>query len=128
MADMYQQMGYGARQVGFGHWPAIAVVDFQTAFTDPQYPLGGSPLVLRALENTARLLAVARRHHIPIASCYTAYTGERDTYWKIPTVVEQFRHGHPCTELDPGFMILRCRRAQERTVDLFPNPCGALFH
>jgi maleamate amidohydrolase len=102
MADMYQQMGYGARQVGFGHRPAIAVVDFQTAFTDPQYPLGGSPLVLQALENTARLLAVARRHSIPIASCYTAYTGEHDTpYWKIPAVVEQFRHGHPCTALDP---------------------------
>jgi hypothetical protein len=31
MADLYQQMGYGARQVGFGHRPAIVVVDFQTA-------------------------------------------------------------------------------------------------
>ena len=102
MADMYQQMGYGARQIGFGNWPGIVVVDFQTAFTDPQYPLGGAPLVLQALENTARLLAVARRHHIPIASCYTAYTSERDMpYWKIPAVVEQFRHGHPGTTLDP---------------------------
>jgi maleamate amidohydrolase len=74
MADMYQQMGYGARQVGFGQRPGIVVVDFQTA----------------------------RRHRIPVASCYTAYTGERDTpYWKIPAVVEQFRHGHPCTALDP---------------------------
>jgi maleamate amidohydrolase len=102
MADIYQQMGYGARQIGFGNQPGIVVVDFQTAFTDPQYPLGGAPLVVQALENTARLLEVARRHHIPVASCYTAYTNERDTpYWKIPAVVEQFRLGHPGTELDP---------------------------
>lgn len=102
MADVYQQMGYGARQIGFGHRPGIVVVDFQIAFTDPQYPLGGAPLVQRAVEHTARLLAVARRHRVPIASCYTAYTNERDMpYWKIPAVVEQFRLGHPGTALDP---------------------------
>jgi maleamate amidohydrolase len=112
MADMYQQMGYGARQIGFGNWPGIVVVDFQTAFTDPQYPLGGAPLVLRALENTARLLVVARRHHIPIASCYTAYTGERDMpYWKIPAVVEQFRHGQRIGKIKALFPPRRRRVA-----------------
>jgi maleamate amidohydrolase len=48
-------------------------VDFMTAFSDPQYPLGGAPLVLRAMENTVKLLEVARRHNVPIATCNTAY-------------------------------------------------------
>ena len=82
--------------------PAIAVVDFQTGFTDGKYPLGGRPLVERAVENTARMLEVARAANVPVATCYTAYTSQRDApYWKIPAVMEEFRHGHPCTELDP---------------------------
>jgi maleamate amidohydrolase len=102
MEDVYREMGYEAHKIGFGERPGIIVVDFQTGFTDPQYPLGGRPLVMRALENTAKLLPVARSKKIPIASCYTAYKSERDMpYWKITAVVEQFRYGHPCTQLDP---------------------------
>jgi maleamate amidohydrolase len=102
MKDVYREMGYEAHKIGFGERPGIIVVDFQTGFTDTQYPLGGRPLVMRALENTAKLLPAARSKKIPIASCYTAYKSERDMpYWKITAVVEQFRHGHPCTQLDP---------------------------
>jgi maleamate amidohydrolase len=102
MKDVYREMGYDAQKIGFGERPGIIVVDFQTAFTDPQYPIGGRPLVMRALENTAELLKAARPKKIPVASCYTAYMDERDMpYWKISTVAEQFRYGHPCTQLDP---------------------------
>ena len=61
MSDDYQRRSYGAIPVGTGEKPGIVVVDFQLGFTDPHYPLGGAPLVLRALENTATLLKVARR-------------------------------------------------------------------
>jgi maleamate amidohydrolase len=102
MTDAYQDIGFGGEPVGFGERPGIAVVDFQIGFTDPQFPLGGRPLVLRALENSARLLAAARAANLPVASCYIAYTGARDApHWKVKPIVEQFHHGHPSTALDP---------------------------
>jgi maleamate amidohydrolase len=76
--DDYQNRSYGEIPVGFGEKPGIVVVDFQVAFTDPQYPLGGAPLVMRAVENTAKLLEAARRHNVPVASCNTAYMNERE--------------------------------------------------
>ncbi len=97
----YAERGYGAVPIGFGEKPGI-VVDFQTAFTDAQYPLGGAPLIMRGVENTARLLEVARRAGVPVATCYAAYWSERDMpYWKVGVVREQFLHGHPSTELEP---------------------------
>ena len=60
MTDDYQRRSYGDTPVGSGEKPGIVVVDFQVGFTDPQYPLGGAPLVLRAMENTVKLLKVAR--------------------------------------------------------------------
>lgn len=115
MEDVYREMGYEAHRIGFGKRPGIIVVDFQTAFTDPKYPLGGRPLVLRALENTVKLLAAARSKKVPVASCYTAYKNERDMpYWKITAVVEEFRYGHPCTQLDsriydPAYDFVVCK-------------------
>ncbi len=98
----YKERSYEARDIGYGERPGIVVVDFQCAFTDPQYPLGGAPLIERGVGNTARLLEVARRCNVPVASCYTAYSSKRDMpYWKVAAVAEDFIHGHPSTELDP---------------------------
>ena len=33
--DAYKNIGYGDREIGFGRRPAVVVVDFQRAFTDP---------------------------------------------------------------------------------------------
>src|SRR5262245_65317088 len=80
----YAERGYGARQVGFGEKPGIVVVDFQLAFTDPSFATGGAPLVRRAVENTARLLQVARKAGVPVASCFMCYHSERDApHWKV---------------------------------------------
>lgn len=98
----YGERSYGALNVGLGQRPGIVVVDYQKGFTEDQYPLGGAPLIMRGLENTARLLAVARRNRIPIASCNTAYKSWEDMpHWKITAVREQFLHDHPSVELDP---------------------------
>jgi maleamate amidohydrolase len=99
--DDYARRSYGAIPVGTGEKPGIVVVDFQVGFTDPQYPLGGAPLVVRALQNTAKLLKVARRHGVPVAVCNTAYLNEREMpYWKITAVRETFLHSHPSTRLE----------------------------
>ena len=89
-------------EIGFGERPGILVVDLQTGFTQPRFPMGGCPLVHRAVENTARVLEAARAARVPVANCYTAYHSERDMpYWKIAPVRENFFEGDPCAEMEP---------------------------
>ena len=115
--DDYQNRRYGQIPVGCSEKPGIVVVDFQTAFTDPRYPLSGAPLVVRAVENTAKLLKVVRRYNVPLASCNTAYMNEREMlYWKITAVRETFRHDHPSSKLDfrihdPCYDLTVCKKA-----------------
>ena len=100
--DNFKERTYGAVPVGKGRRPGIVVVDYQIAFTDPAYPLGGAPLVERGVQNTSRLLEVARRAGIPVACCYTSYLDEREVpHWKVAAVREQFRNDHPGSRLDP---------------------------
>jgi len=103
MSDAYDSAGYGAgKRVGFGQKPGVVVVDLQTGFTDPAFPLGRHQMVHSAVANTAVLLKAARAVNAPVANIYTAYSSERDApYWKIDTVVKDFHHGKPGTELDP---------------------------
>lgn len=103
MSDAYDAAGYGAgRRVGFGEKPGVVVVDLQTGFTDPAFPLGRHQMVHSAVANTAVLLKAARDANAPVANIYTAYSSARDApYWKIPVVVNEFHHGKPGTELDP---------------------------
>ncbi len=115
--DLYSDIGYGSGEIGFGERPGILVVDFQIGFTDPSFVLGKSEMVHRAVENTARLLEVARKANLPVANCYTAYHSDRDKpYWKIATVRESFHYGDRCTELDPkisdpGYDYIFCKSA-----------------
>ena len=60
MQDIYSNRSYGEDKVGFGERLSILVVDFQKAFTDGRFPMGGSDRIDKAVENTARLLSVAR--------------------------------------------------------------------
>ena len=115
MSDVYAEMGFGSTPVGFGEKPAIVVVDFQAAEIDPEFPFGGRPLIERGVQNTARLLAVARRCGIPVANAYTAYTSERQMpYWQVPAIRQHYIHGRPGTKLDariydPEYDILICK-------------------
>lgn len=102
MSDDYARRSYGDTVIGFGEKPGIVVVDFQLGFTDAQYPLGGAPLVMRALLNTERLLKAARPLGVPVAVCNTTYMNEREMpYWKISAVRRTFLHDHPSVALDP---------------------------
>ena len=73
--DDYARRGYGGTSVGFGQRVGIAVVDFQRAFIESRFALGGSALTERAVVNTATLLRAARAARLPVVSCYTAYNG-----------------------------------------------------
>ncbi len=102
MSEQYKEAGYGDKQVGFGKSPAILVVDFQLAFTNPDYPTGNMPMVHKALEQTVKLLDVARIKQVPVAKTVTAYESEKDLqYWKVAPMYEYFFTGDPATQIDP---------------------------
>lgn len=99
--DDYKHSGYGEIPVGFGQRPGILVIDFQKSHTSQEFAFGGRPLALRALDNTRKLLAVARPLGVPVAVCFTAYQSERDMpYWKIRPVRETYLPGNRAIELE----------------------------
>ena len=101
-ADAYTTVGYSSPSFSAGRRPAILVVDFQLAFTDPRWPLGTLPLIHAARDRTAELLKLAREKDVPIAACYTAYGSLADMpFWKVKPVRDDFFYGDPCTEMDP---------------------------
>ena len=102
MSDPYRAVGYDSMEIAGGRRPAVLVVDFQLAFTDPRYELGGLPLIHAARDRTAQLLELARPRGVPVAACYTAYCSRQDMpLWKVKAVREEFFYGHPCTAMDP---------------------------
>lgn len=101
MSDIYATRGYGAAEIGFGEKPALVVVDFQRGFTDPAFPMGGAPMVDRAVEATARLMRAAKSAGLPVIACVNAYDSPRAApHWKIAAVME-FHPDGPEAELDP---------------------------
>jgi maleamate amidohydrolase len=101
-ADTYTSVGYSSPSFSAGRRPAVLVVDFQLAFTDPRWPLGGLPLIHAARDRTAGLLELARAKDVPVAACYTAYGSLADMpFWKVKPVRDDFYYGDPCTAMDP---------------------------
>lgn len=101
MSDGFSAAGYGSKAIGFGDRPAIIVVDLQAGFTRPEFRMGRSPHVHRAVENTAVLLREARRRNVPVATCATAWGSARDMgYWKIDTLYSGWFYGDPSTVMD----------------------------
>jgi maleamate amidohydrolase len=71
--DPWVSRGYGQAAIEPGERPAVLVVDLQYAFTDPAFPMGGAPLVERAVEGTARVLEAARRGGVPVFQTVVAW-------------------------------------------------------
>jgi len=102
MSDTYVEVGYSSSTVGFGRKAGVLVVDWQLAFTDPRFELGGLERLHRARDNTAALLKTARASGLPVAACYTAYCSTKDMpLWKVAAVRREFFYGHDCTAMDP---------------------------
>lgn len=101
MQDIYEQRGYGSRPLGFGQKPGVVVVDFQRGFIDPAFPMGGAPMVDRAVRNTVPVMLAARRAGLPVIACVNGYDSPRAApHWKVAPVLDLLRDT-PATELDP---------------------------
>ncbi len=101
MVDIYVQRGYGSRPLGFGAKPGLVVVDFQRGFIDPEFPMGGAPMVEAAVRNTVPLIEAAKRAGLPVIACVNGYDSPRAApHWKAEPVFDLLR-GSPLVELDP---------------------------
>jgi maleamate amidohydrolase len=69
-ADIYHRQGMGNR-AGLGERPALVIVDFVVGFADPAHFGGGN--IGPAIEQTAQLLAFARRQGWPVAHTRVVY-------------------------------------------------------
>jgi len=94
--DPWVSRGYGQGPIEPGERPAVLVVDLQYAFTDPQFPLGGGPLVERAVEGTARVVRAARAACVPVYQTVVAWRddGSDMGLWpvKLPILREVTLH------------------------------------
>lgn len=71
--EIYRQQGFG-HTVGFGRHPALVIVDFQIAFTDPAQYGGGN--ILDAVAATRELLAAVRARALPVAYSRVVYADD----------------------------------------------------
>lgn len=101
MSDIYAQRGYGSRPLGFGAKIGVVVVDFQRGFIDPEFPMGGAPMVDQAVRNTVPVIEAARRAGLPVVACVNGYDSSRAApHWKVAPVLDLLKDT-PSTELDP---------------------------
>ena len=103
MEAFFKERGFGLT-LGFGETPALIMIDFMRAFTDPALPLGSN--LDRELAESVRILGVAREAQIPIY--YTAvWYEEKDLrdggVWvkKQLKGAQTLKAGTPEVELDP---------------------------
>jgi nicotinamidase-related amidase len=99
--ELYASRGIGV-PTGWGHNPAVLVIDMAVAFNDPAYKVGGDQSA--AVGAIARLLPVARAQSVPVVFFTTAYHPDgRDGGMfvkKVPALME-LQLGSPGVEIDP---------------------------
>ncbi len=101
VTDIYTERGYGSRPMGFGAKIGVVVVDFQRGFTDPEFPMGGGPMVDLAVRNTVPVIEAAKRAGLPVIACVNGYDHPRGApHWKIAPVFDLLR-GTGSVDLDP---------------------------
>ncbi|MCY4088238.1 MAG: isochorismatase family protein [Actinomycetia bacterium] len=78
--DEWLSYGFGENPIEPGERPAVLVVDFQCAFTQPreaelseEWDHDPSPLIDRGVTNTARVLAAARSAGVPVFQTVVAF-------------------------------------------------------
>jgi len=101
MPDIYAERGYGNRKLGFGDKIGVVVVDFQRGFIDPEFPMGGAPMVDQAVRSTVPLIQAAKRAGLPVIACVNGYDSPRAApHWKVGPVFDLLR-GTRAVELGP---------------------------
>ena len=89
--DAWVARGYGQGAIEPGERPAVLVIDLQYAFTDPEFPMGGSPLVERAVENTARVVDAARAAGVPVYQTVVAWRDDGSDIGLWPVKLPRLR-------------------------------------
>jgi nicotinamidase-related amidase len=111
VSEFYQQRGFAGR-VGFGAVPALLVVDFIIAFTEPGSPLSSN--LEQPLSETLRILEAARATQIPILYTTVEYSADLHDAGLFPRKVAGLKlllTGSRWVDLDP-----RLRRKPQETV------------
>ena len=113
MERFFRERGFG-QLIGWGDSPALLVIDFTRAFTDPALPLGAN--LDREVAETFRVLETARQAAIPIyysSVCYEDKDWRDAGLWaKKVAGVMTLRAGTPEVEIDPRLE----RRADEAII------------
>jgi len=99
----YAERGFG-RTLGYGERPAVVVIDFARAFTNPDLPLGGD---LGAELRSARALVDAAREAVcPIYFTTVAYEeedlGDAGVWARKISGLRDLRAGTPDVDIDPA--------------------------
>lgn len=88
-AELYRKRGFQTR-VGYGQRPAVVVIDYANAWTNPKYKLGAD--LTKAVLATREVLDVARGKGVPIFFTTTAYdpSFKDSVLWlkKLPALAE----------------------------------------
>ena len=101
MPDIYAERGYGGRRVGFGGKIGVIAVDFQRGFIDADFPMGGAPMVDKAVRDTVPAIQAAKRAGLPAIACINGYGSPRAApHWKVAPVFDLLR-GTASVERDP---------------------------
>ena len=101
--DIYVKQGFGVR-LGFGARPALLIVDFINAFNNPEQLGGGN--IQEAIDNTARLLDLARHLDLPIAFTSHVYAedGSDDNITSAPRSASRTAQKGPATMVPASMM------------------------
>ena len=98
--EVYEKQGFGAR-MGFGKKPALIIIDFINGFNDPDALGGGN--IQDAINNTEKLLAIARHLDLPIVYTSHAYAadGSEDGIFnlKLPRMRDGLKRGSRATQV-----------------------------
>lgn len=101
----YRERGLAGR-LGFGHSPALLVVDLQRGFTEEGSPLGAA--MDAEVEAVARLVDAAHAREVPVFFTVTGYgpgAGDGGLFTvKVPSL-KRLRWGERWTELDPRLPV-----------------------
>lgn len=99
--DAYSAAGYGQGSIGWGSRPAVVAVDFQLAFTSPEFPLGGSDHITAAVDQATTVLAVARDAGALVVHTAVAWSDPAEFgRWKVPSLLD-IRPGSAEAQIEP---------------------------
>lgn len=91
-------------RLGFGRRPAVLVIDFVNAYTEPGSPLF-APAVVAAANQARELLAAARSRHVPVIYTkvlYQEHGRDGGLFVKKIPVLRQMVAGNPMAEIVQG--------------------------